>query len=47
MSGWAGENPRGKHGEHHYHLEDFGFDPDAVRAQYGFYMQRFAVPVEA
>jgi len=47
MSGWAGENPRGKHGEHHYRLEDFGLDPAAVRAQYGFYMKRFAVPVEA
>jgi hypothetical protein len=43
MQDWAGENPRGKHGEHRYRLEDFGLDPDEVRARYAFYRKRFDV----
>jgi hypothetical protein len=46
MRGFAGENPRGKHGEHRYRLEDFGLDSGGVRAKYAFYMERFNVPAE-
>jgi sulfotransferase family protein len=46
MQGFAADNPRGKHGEHRYELEDFGLDSGGVRAKYAFYMERFAVPAE-
>jgi hypothetical protein len=46
MAGWADENPRGKRGEHHYRLEDYGLDADGVRAKYAFYMERFDIPSE-
>jgi hypothetical protein len=40
-------NPRGKHGRIAYDLRrDFGLDPAAVRARFGFYFDRFPVQVE-
>jgi hypothetical protein len=47
MAGWAEENPRGKHGEHRYRLEDFGLTAGEVRERFGFYLERFDVPVES
>ena len=41
------ENPRGKHGRLAYDLQgDFGLDPAAVRARFGYYFDRFPVAVE-
>lgn len=41
------ENPRGKHGLLAYDLRgDFGLDPAAVRARFGYYFDRFPVAVE-
>jgi hypothetical protein len=40
-------NPRGKHGQLAYDLRgDFGLDPDAVRARFDYYFERFPVAVE-
>jgi hypothetical protein len=40
-------NPRGQHGRIAYDLlDDFGFDPDAVRARFDFYFARFPVRAE-
>ena len=40
-------NPRGKHGRIAYDLRgDFGLDPAAVRARFGYYFERFPVAVE-
>lgn len=41
-------NPRGKHGQVVYDLRaDFGRDPAAVRARFGFYLERFGVRADA
>ena len=40
-------HPRGKHGRVAYDLRgDFGIDPDALRARFAFYLERFAVRPE-
>jgi len=42
------EHPRGKHGRLEYDLQgDFGIDPDAVRARFKYYFDRFPVSAEA
>ncbi|MGH7821584.1 MAG: sulfotransferase family protein [Candidatus Binatia bacterium] len=46
MSGWAGENPKGKHGEHRYRLEEFGLEAATVRERFAFYTRHFDVPLE-
>lgn len=46
MAAFAGENPRGKHGEHRYRLEDFDLETGAVRERLAFYLDRFGVPTE-
>lgn len=38
-------NPKGKHGEHHYVLEDFGLEAHAVRARFADYIERFEIQV--
>jgi hypothetical protein len=47
MSEWAQANPRGRHGEHRYRLEDYGLDVSRVHAAFGFYLESFDVRVEA
>jgi hypothetical protein len=38
------DNPRGKHGQILYDLKrDFGVDPNALRARFQFYLDRFAI----
>lgn len=44
IAAWRRENPPGKRGTHHYSLEDYGLDGDAVAAEYAFYIDRFNVP---
>jgi hypothetical protein len=41
------ENPRAKHGEHSYSLEEYGLTADAVRTRLAGYIARFDVPCEA
>jgi Sulfotransferase family len=47
LDGYMRENPRGKHGRVIYDLEgDFGLSRAEVRARFGYYFDRFPVPVE-
>jgi len=42
------ENPRGKHGRILYDLKsDFGIEREALRERFGFYLDRFAIEIEA
>ncbi len=47
LDAYMAANPRGKHGRVVYNLKgDFGLDPAAVRERFGFYFDRFPVPVD-
>ena len=47
LEAFMAANPRGKHGRIAYDLAaDFALDPDAVRARFGYYFDRFPVVVE-
>jgi hypothetical protein len=47
MQAYLREHPRGREGEVVYDLRaDFGAEPAAVRAPFGFYMDRFPVREE-
>ena len=44
LARFRADNPRGKHGQVAYDLRaDFGLEPKAVRARFGFYCERFGV----
>jgi hypothetical protein len=38
---WLDDNPQDKHGLHRYTAEEFGLDPDRLRARFDFYARRF------
>ncbi len=38
-------NPKGKHGEHEYALEEYGLDPDQVRERFAPYTTQFDIAV--
>ena len=40
------ENPPGKHGKHHYTLEQFGLDPQREQERYRFYQDHYGVATE-
>ena len=40
------DNPRGKHGAHHYAPSDWGLDADALRERFQPYIERFDIPSE-
>ena len=40
MRAWLAANPRGKHGDHRYRLEDFGLVPEERRRAFAFYEGR-------
>jgi hypothetical protein len=40
------DNPRTKHGENRYTAETWDLDADGLRRRFGFYIDRFNVPVE-
>lgn len=42
MQAWWDANPADKYGTHDYSPEQYGIDPDALRAQFAFYNERFA-----
>ncbi len=46
MREWIAANPRAKHGEHHYTLEEFGLTAESVRAAFRFYTERCGVGLE-
>lgn len=43
MQAWRDANAREKHGSHSYDPAEFGIDPAALRARFGFYADRFGV----
>jgi hypothetical protein len=43
---YVAAKPRGKHGVHRYQAADWGFDPDALRADLAPYLERFQIPLE-
>jgi len=46
LGAWLRENPRGKHGEHHYTLEEFGLTRTMVYDRYARYLEHFNVARE-
>jgi hypothetical protein len=46
IAAYAAEPPRGRLGEHHYRLEDFGLDRAGVHAAFAFYTDRCGVKRE-
>ena len=38
-------NPQGKHGKHHYSLEEFGLTAARVRQHFRIYCERFNIPL--
>ncbi|MGP8059858.1 MAG: sulfotransferase family protein [Acidimicrobiales bacterium] len=45
VAAWAADNPPGSKGAHEFALGDFGLEAAAVRRLFGFYLERFEVPV--
>lgn len=43
MAGWLAANPKGKHGKHEYHLEDYGITMQEVEALFGDYVTRYHI----
>lgn len=46
MQIWMDANPKGKHGKHEYHLEDFGIERDEVEGVFADYVQRYNLTME-
>ncbi len=46
MERWLADNPRHKHGVHHYDLDQFGLTPQAVNAAFASYRRRFAPAID-
>lgn len=46
MRSWIENNPPGKHGEHRYRAEDFGFSDDAIADRFASYMRDFGIARE-
>ena len=43
MRAWQADNPQGKHGGHHYTLEEFGLREDQIAERFARYTERFQV----
>ena len=43
MNAFIDNNPKGKHGTHTYTPEEFGVDPEKVRAEFQSYIERFGL----
>jgi hypothetical protein len=43
LGAWSAAHPPGAHGTHEYALDTFGLEADAVRRQFAFYLERFAI----
>jgi hypothetical protein len=46
MQAFIDANPPGVHGVHNYSPEEYGIDPDAVRAEFREYIDHFDLPPE-
>jgi Sulfotransferase family len=46
MQAFIANNPKGKHGLHLYTPEEYGIDPEAVRRDFRFYIERFDLAPE-
>jgi hypothetical protein len=46
MTAHLSNQPRGKHGVHHYSTREMGLDPADIRTRFRFYRDRFDVPEE-
>jgi hypothetical protein len=47
MRAFIADNPKGKHGIHRYAPEEYGVKPEAIRAAFQPYMERFGLSAEA
>jgi len=47
LRAWREHNPRGKYGEHHYSVEDFGLTTSMIHDRYAAYLDHFAIEREA
>ena len=45
MRRFLADNPRGRHGSHHYELDDFGIELDQIRERFGDYCRAYDVPL--
>jgi hypothetical protein len=46
MVGYMAANPKGKHGKHHYSLEEFGLTREGVWQRYSDYLECFKINVD-
>lgn len=46
MDRYMAENPKGKHGQHEYALEDYGLTRERVHAEFADYIERYDIPVK-
>ena len=46
MEGWITANPKGKHGKHSYHLEDYGISRSEVEELFSDYVSRYNLPMD-
>ncbi len=46
MQAWLDQHPRGKHGRHDYHLEDYGVSREEVAALFSDYLQRYNLSLD-
>ena len=46
MEGWITANPKGKHGKHSYHLEDYGISRNEVEELFSDYVSRYDLPMD-
>jgi len=41
------QQPQHKYGRHHYRLQEFGLSPALIEQEFGFYRERYDIPVES
>ena len=46
IRGYLRDKPKGKFGRHEYRFEDYGLEPEKVRASYAAYVERYGIEVE-
>jgi len=46
MGGYMAANPKGKHGRHEYHLEEYGLTREGVHRTFADYIERYRIPVK-